>query len=173
MIARIRLKTSEEREAERAAAEAVRAKVRELATEYSELLARMQTNWAAMQDALAAARLFNAEIDLPPDYPATAPSTHPMPPIGSSTVPAQPSLFERAGDTTIREAVLDELEKAGERGTKAAAIRRAIEDKIGRQLHYKTVGMTLYRLSERGQARREGYTWFITPEGVRTKTPAS
>jgi hypothetical protein len=170
------IKSSAEKESEKAAAEAIRAKADHLIEEWSTLVKRLQANWISVQDVVAAGRLFNVEIKLPADYPRSAPSmrfaipdTAPIP----KSPPGQPTLFESTGETTIREAVLEQLKMAGEKGAKASSIRRVIESMIGRQLHYKTVGMTLYRLSERGLVRREGYFWFITPEGVKTKTPAS
>jgi len=78
----------------------------------------------------------------------------------------QAMLFE--GSTpdrpSIRELALDRLRSAGAAGTKARAIREYIESTYKIRLHYKTVGMTLYRLSQDGLARREGQTWFIVPE---------
>ena len=168
----VTIRTSEERAADKAAADAVRVKAEHLVKEWGHLVGRLRQNWSSMQDAMAAARLFGVEIDLPPDYPKSAPDVRPSAAVEPAPV-SQPTLFEAAGETTIREAVLEQLKKAGEKGTKAAKIRQVIEQALGRQLHYKTVGMTLYRLSERGQAHREGYTWFFGSEAQKTKTPAS
>ena len=64
----------------------------------------------------------------------------------------------------IHHMVLDRLKEAGTSGSKAAPIRAYIEGVLGREIHEKTVGMTLYRLLKRGAVRREGHTWFFVPE---------
>jgi hypothetical protein len=69
---------------------------------------------------------------------------------------------------TVREIVLRYLKNSAVRGAKASDIRQHIETLRGEQLHEKTVGMTLYRLSLDGLVRREGRTWFFVPE---TKNP--
>jgi hypothetical protein len=67
-------------------------------------------------------------------------------------------------DGSVREMVLQLLNEAGAKGTTASTVREAIEKSRGAELHYKTVGMTLYRLSQEKLARREGRTWFAVPE---------
>jgi len=144
-------------------ADAVREKVERLLFERSQLVESWRGNTSALRDAAAAGRLFGVDIQLPSDIDVGAPDG----------VAPQPSLFGvHGGEITIREAVLDQLKMAGDNGVKAARIRRVIENMIGRQLHFKTIGMTLYRLSEKGLARRDGYVWFYRPEGAKTKTPA-
>lgn len=69
---------------------------------------------------------------------------------------------------SVRELVLSALRAAGTAGTKAPPIRESIEKLRGARLHDKTVGMTLYRLSQDGLARRVGRTWFFVAE---TKNP--
>jgi hypothetical protein len=69
-----------------------------------------------------------------------------------------------SGDSTVREMTLEQLRAAGESGTTASAIRKHIETVRSTQLHYKTIGMTLYRLAQDGLARRDGRTWFAVPE---------
>jgi hypothetical protein len=59
----------------------------------------------------------------------------------------------------IRELVVARLQQAGKAGIKAAEIREFLGAQ-GVELHEKTVGMTLYRLSKEGRARREGRTWY-------------
>lgn len=63
----------------------------------------------------------------------------------------------------VKNIVLDELRKAGARGSKAAPIRQILISIYGIETHEKTVGMTLYRLSREGLARRDGVTWFFVP----------
>lgn len=84
-------------------------------------------------------------------------------------------LFEEAtaDRPSIRELTLNQLRAAGAVGTKARAIRQFIENTYKVRLHYKTVGMTLYRLSQDGLARREGQTWFIVPGKSETMNPGA
>ncbi len=81
---------------------------------------------------------------------------------------------ETSGDkvdnsASIRELVLDRLKIAGSGGSDAATIRSALPQ----GLHEKTVGMTLYRLSKSGMARREGRTWFYVEPGTPATTKLS
>lgn len=72
-------------------------------------------------------------------------------------------------DAPVREIVLERLKIAERRGAKASDIRSYIEMLRGKKLHDKTIGMTLYRLSMDGLARREGRIWYYVPppgEGV-------
>lgn len=77
---------------------------------------------------------------------------------------------DEAGQS-VREIALNSLIEAGAGGTKAADIRAHIERLRGSTLHEKTVGMTLYRLSVDGLARRKGHTWFYVPPEQRTENP--
>ena len=70
--------------------------------------------------------------------------------------------------------VRDRLKDAGDAGIKAGQIKDYIERTYGRQLHEKTVGMTLYRLSQQTPplARRVGHTWFfVPPSEAETRNP--
>lgn len=49
-------------------------------------------------------------------------------------------------------------------GVKATAIREAYRVAFGRDLHPKTIGMTLYRLKQDGIAKHQGHLW--TPAAV-------
>jgi hypothetical protein len=71
---------------------------------------------------------------------------------------------------SIRDLVLERLQIVGKTGAKTSDIRREIESLRKTRLHDKTIGMTLYRLSVDGLARREGRTWFFVPEA---KNPGS
>lgn len=71
----------------------------------------------------------------------------------------------------IRDIVLDRLQAAGYGGTKALPIRKYIEDTYHQDIHEKTVGMTLYRLSNDGKAHRRGRIWFFGPERAGTENP--
>ncbi|MFA6156139.1 hypothetical protein [Mesorhizobium sp.] len=72
---------------------------------------------------------------------------------------------------TIREMVIAQLALAGDAGTKAADIRKFIEQTYKKTVHEKTVGMTLYRLSLDGLARRDGRTWFSDKPETETENP--
>ncbi|TBY75808.1 hypothetical protein E0H51_16900 [Rhizobium leguminosarum bv. viciae] len=65
------------------------------------------------------------------------------------------------GDANIKDAVLRRLLLAGSGGTRARDIIDALRAE-GVEMHDKTVGMTLYRLSQDKLARREGRIWFAT-----------
>jgi len=66
----------------------------------------------------------------------------------------------------VREIVLEQLIAAGSGGIKASSIKEHMVSQ-GIELHEKTVGMTLYRLSRDGISRREGRIWFFVPEADR------
>jgi len=61
---------------------------------------------------------------------------------------------------TVKDLVLERLSQAGSMGSKAAGIREYIKRAYYIDTHEKTVGMTLYRLSQAGLVRREGHRWF-------------
>jgi hypothetical protein len=85
---------------------------------------------------------------------------------------AQAALFDSPADRpTIKELVLGRLKAAGAVGSKARPIREFIEKVYSTELHEKTVGMTLYRLSLDGLVRRKGQTWFIAPQAAETMNP--
>ncbi len=71
----------------------------------------------------------------------------------------------------IRDIVLDRLRAVGNRGTRALPIRKYIEDTYHQDIHEKTVGMTLYRLSQEGLVHRMGHVWFFGPESSGTENP--
>ncbi len=87
----------------------------------------------------------------------------------TSKAPAVAALAdEQGGSQTVRELVLASLKAAAPGGRKAADIRREIELRRGTKLHDKTIGMTLYRLSQADppHARRDGITWFYVPSAA-------
>jgi hypothetical protein len=73
----------------------------------------------------------------------------------------------------IRELVLEQLKAAGNAGLKAASMQDFIEKTYKENLHSKTVGMTLYRLSKDGLARRDGHIWFYVPPTAETENPGA
>jgi hypothetical protein len=78
----------------------------------------------------------------------------------------EPEEFEAddTGSMRVKDLVLNELKGHRAEGRKASEIRASIEAVLGRELHAKTVGMTLYRMSREGVARRDGRTWFAVLE---------
>lgn len=178
--------------------ELLEARERELANK-SEIDKRIRRIDRDLWDCRAAGRLFGLEVKLPEDVrpaliikarpaPPSAvtsapPAPLPPPPIGPveamaelplSRPPVPPPLppgYELA-PPTIRELVLSLLQGAGTKGSKAGPIRRTVEAALNRQIHYKTIGMTLYRLSQENLAHRDGFTWFFGPSpSDETKKP--
>lgn len=97
-------------------------------------------------------------------------------PLEEVTTAKQAALFDESGAAerpTVRELALEQLKKAGVRGIKARAIREYIEKTYNTKLHEKTVGMTLYRLSQDEMARRDGQTWFFVPPMAETTNPGA
>lgn len=83
----------------------------------------------------------------------------------------QGDLLALPAATPVREVALQYLKSKAPSGVKAREIKDFIEKLRGESLHEKTVGMTLYRLSEEGRTRREGRTWFFVSE--ETKNPGA
>lgn len=48
-----------------------------------------------------------------------------------------------------------------------------MERTFGEVLHEKTIGMTLFRLSQKGVARRDGHTWFYVQPPAETEKPGA
>ncbi len=73
----------------------------------------------------------------------------------------------------LREILLEQLKIAGSKGAKAATLRDYVERTYGMVTHEKTIGMTLYRLSqEKGKAvRRDGHVWFFGSAEAEKKNP--
>jgi hypothetical protein len=71
-----------------------------------------------------------------------------------------------APESNSREIILTALMEAGPQGLRAKKLKSIIERHLGRSIHYKTPGMTLYRLAGEGLVNRTGYDWFITPQGI-------
>jgi hypothetical protein len=67
---------------------------------------------------------------------------------------------------TLRRIVLERLEEAGPKGSKAAAIRDYARDNLQCDFSIKAVGMTLNRLAKEGRARRAGQVWFRVRQGL-------
>ena len=67
---------------------------------------------------------------------------------------------------TLRHIVLERLEEAGPKGSKAAAVRDYARAHLQRDFSIKAVGMTLNRLARQGHARRAGRVWFRVRQGL-------
>lgn len=98
------------------------------------------------------------------------------PPEGyAPIVPDEPKVLNATpltSDAPVREIVLERLKIAEKEGAKAGDIRTYIETLRAKKLHDKTIGMTLYRLSTDGLARREGRTWFYVSPPGEVKNPS-
>jgi hypothetical protein len=82
--------------------------------------------------------------------------------------PSSPSEIVGTKTPRVREVTLDRLQASGDRGQKAADIRKFIEQAYPIKLHEKTVGMTLYRLSQENLVHRKGQVWFYGPQAELT-----
>jgi hypothetical protein len=90
----------------------------------------------------------------------------------NATIHAPPPQQVIAPQKPIADVVLDMAQAAYPEPVRAKALQEAIENDRG-PLHYKTIGMTLYRLSKEGKVRREGQKdWFFVPPEERAKKPA-
>jgi len=70
---------------------------------------------------------------------------------------------------TLRQIVLERLEEAGAKGSKAAVIRDYAKANLQCDFSIKAVGMTLNRLAKEGRARRAGRVWFRVRQGLQTE----
>jgi hypothetical protein len=145
---------------------AIRQKHAALAREMSDLInqageidMRMRAIHGEMKDCEAAARVFGGTLEARPFWE-----------------PPQPKLDLTGASTTqgtvVRSVVLQQLEQAFPGSVKAADIREVLAN-MHVDVHEKTVGMTLYRLSLKGLARRIGIRWFFVPEDERGKEKAA
>ena len=69
--------------------------------------------------------------------------------------------------------MLERLEEAGPKGSKAAAIRDYARDNLQCDCNMKAVGMTLNRLAKEGRARRAGQVWFQVRQGLQMEDVGS
>lgn len=78
---------------------------------------------------------------------------------------------ERAGNADVpgfKALAVDCLKEAYPGSVRAAQVQAYAERKTLRKFHEKTAGMTLFRLSKDGVARRDGWDWFFIPENQRS-----
>lgn len=159
-IDRIRARSAANRRAEwkampdsqdKQAIAAILARYERLRAEYDqdqENVERVQTHQRALlaqiNDCFAAARLFGIELSQSPesvDLPRRISSRH----------------------QSIKALVLEAVRMAYPNPVRAADVRRDLASR-GHIIHEKTVGMTLYRWSQKGRVRREDRDWYFIPK---------
>ncbi len=69
-----------------------------------------------------------------------------------------------ARQAKVKDAVLNRLREIAPIGERSLPLRQYIERAHSLHVHEKTVGMTLYRLSQEGIVHRKGQTWFYGPQ---------
>jgi hypothetical protein len=74
---------------------------------------------------------------------------------------------------TLRRLVLERLEEAGPKGSKAGAIRDYATANLQCDFTIKAVGMALNRLAKEGRARRAGQVWFRVRQGLQMEDVGS
>lgn len=86
-------------------------------------------------------------------------------PVFGAQEPATPKLApsDDGGEPLFRDIILNILKGAYPAPMRVGALKEAAEADLGRSVHYKTPGMTLYRLTKEGSVRREGRDWFYVP----------
>jgi hypothetical protein len=74
---------------------------------------------------------------------------------------------------SIKDLVLSRLALGAVAGVRASEIRNFVQQSIGKIIHEKTVGMTLYRLQKEGLVRRDGHIWFLAETRVEAGNPGA
>lgn len=90
---------------------------------------------------------------------------HPLGTIGR--IPPADGEAEGEDGVLFKDIALEALAKAYPTPLRAAKIREIAGEKLGKEFHPKTAGMTLYRLSKFGIVRNEGWDWYWVPEDER------
>lgn len=149
-----------------------------------DLYEKSRINMLSLRDLAAAGRVFGLELEVPDKNARVTAQDFYVSPAGRAyrlaqnaelPAPVAPASVTPAAMPRIRDVVLDRLKAAAEKGTRAAPIRDFIKQAYGRDIHEKTVGMTLYRLSKESppQAHRIGIQWFFGPDNSGTKNPGA
>jgi hypothetical protein len=70
-----------------------------------------------------------------------------------------------AAPSSISKLLLERLDEIGSKGSKSMPLREWLRKTHNLETHYKTVGMTLYRLSQESppKVHRRGHVWFFGP----------
>lgn len=87
--------------------------------------------------------------------------------VASDAVSASVSEVSSSGAASVppvKDIVINLLSDAYPSAMRTREIKAKIEQIIGRTIHEKTPGMTLYRLSEEGKVRRQGRDWYLVPQ---------
>ena len=90
--------------------------------------------------------------------------------LGFDLIAALAAFSQVAPPQSIADSVLALTEAAYPEPVRAAWLQAEIEKQRGARLHFKTIGMSLYRLSKQGLVERKGQKdWVFVPESHRTK----
>lgn len=156
---------------------------------------RSRINFIALRDLGAAGRVFDLDLEVPENNARVSAQNFYLSPkaralrskVKETVIVDYSDLAAKQGRMTspppavaseqamprIRDVILERLKSAGSGGTRAAPIRQYIKEKYGRDIHEKTVGMTLYRLASDKLVHRIGITWFFGPEGPGMQDPGA
>jgi hypothetical protein len=145
---------------------------------------KLASNQSAISDCIVGLRVFG--IDLNADgawdrfmaeyaesiLSLTSESQQPPQASRVEAIPTQPFI---STNQPISVLLLDRLRDVGFHGSKALPLRNFLKEKYNIDTHYKTVGMSLYRLSqeEPPKVHRKGHTWFFGPPQEETKNPGA
>lgn len=132
--------------------------------------ARMPQSGSPAPQPLVKQDTFSFSARLPANNPSPAPTS------ATLVIPKVPStLLDAGSEPSVRELILHYLKLAGPNGEKAAVLRRRVETFLNRQIHYKTIGMSLYRLSKETPPLvcREGQIWALANPWVEAKSPGA
>jgi hypothetical protein len=72
-----------------------------------------------------------------------------------------------APDESFKDLALEFLKNSYPKHVRAADVQDYVERRLRKKFHDKTAGMTLFRFSRDGVARRVGWDWFYVPEDQR------
>jgi len=143
----------------------------ESVSELDRINKEQQTIKAETDDCYAAARVFG--FDLPSAYEEFRTGGPDV--LGDEAVQADIPPVAPARSPGIKGLILAQVKAAHPKPIRASELRDYLKTR-GYFVHDKTVGMTLYRLSQDKSVRRDGWDWFFVPEAERgpdKENPAS
>lgn len=79
----------------------------------------------------------------------------------------------RSGQRQFKDVAVELLAHAYPEPLKAAEIQEGVQRELGRSFHWKTAGMTLFRLKKDFQVSRHGQNWFFVPPEQRAALRAA
>jgi hypothetical protein len=150
--------------------------------EISERQRELASNQSVISDCVSGLRVFGIDLNAPDAWEQFStdfgdeiadlihgPSQHQQP-HGIEPRPQQSFIATQQPISTL---LLERLKDVGFHGSKALPLRNFLKDKYNVETHYKTVGMTLYRLSQERppKVHRKGNPWFFGPPLGETKNP--